>query len=145
MNMMTPKRREELAAQIEPLREQVQAWRQTRRGNEKMPEPFWEAATALAKVYGVSPVQRILRIDYRGLEFRALGIRKDKGQARGRRSSTIKPVPTFVELPPLPVPRRSEHTVELEDGAGRRMTVKVTGGNLAELVPLAQAFWRPSA
>jgi hypothetical protein len=82
-------------------------------------------------------VQRILRIDYRGLEYRALGVRKTS--AKGRPAGAA-----FVELPAPPSPRRVEHSVELEDGAGRRMSVKVCGGNLAELLPLAQAFWRPS-
>jgi hypothetical protein len=144
MNLISPERREELAAEIEPLRQQVATWRQTRHGNEKMPEPLWDAATALAKVYGVSPVQRILRIDYRGLEFRALGIRKNKGPGRKPRSQSSQPPAAFVELPPLSPPRRCEHTVELEDGAGRRLTVKVSGGSLAELVPLVHAFWGPS-
>ena len=43
-----------------------------------MPEPLWETATALAKEFGVSPVQRILRVDYRGLEYRATGVDKSK-------------------------------------------------------------------
>ena len=138
MNMITPERREELVAKIEPLRQQVEGWRQSRGRNEHMPQALWDAATELAKSYGVSPVQRILRIDYRGLEYRALGIRKGKGKL-------LRPAgATFVELPALVSPRRAEHTVELEDGAGRKMTVKVCAGNLAELIPLVQAFWRPS-
>ncbi|HRZ10571.1 MAG TPA: hypothetical protein P5319_11850 [Gemmatimonadales bacterium] len=142
MTMITPERREELAAQIEPLRQQVEAWRQSRSGrSEPMPEPLWEAATALAKSYGVSPVQRILRIDYRGLEYRALGVRKGKGQGRAARATGA----TFVELPALTPARRAEHLVELEDGTGRKLTVKVNGGSLSELVPLVEAFWRPSA
>jgi hypothetical protein len=50
-----------------------------------------------------------------------------------------------VELPRLAPLPRTEHTVELEDSAGRRMTIKVSGASLAELLPLAQAFWRPTA
>ncbi len=106
-----------------------------------MPESLWEAAMQLAKEYGVSPVQGILRIDYRGLEYRATGVDKSK-------SAKAPPPPktTFVELAPLTSSsiRRAEHTIELEDAAGRRMTVKVSGGSLTELLPLAQAFWRPS-
>jgi len=75
--MITPESREELAAQIEPLRHRVEAWRQSQPGrSQPMPEPLWEAAIALAKSYGVSPVQRILRINDRGLEYRALGVCK---------------------------------------------------------------------
>ena len=102
-----------------------------------MPEPLWEEAIALAKVYGVSPVQRILRIDYRGLERRALGIIKPAAKAAGRAAA-----PKFVELPCLPS-RRPEHLVELEDSTGRKLSLKVAAGYLAEVLPLAQAFWRP--
>lgn len=136
--MITPNRREELAAKIEPLREQVEKWRQSRGRNEHMPEPLWEAARVLAKEYGVSPVQGMLRIDYRGLQRRVFGIRNDASKAGGTATR-------FVELPGLAPPRRAEQTVELEDGTGRKMTVKVCGGDLAELIPLAQAFWRPTA
>ncbi len=53
MNAITPERHEELKAKIDPLRQQVDSWRQTRSGNEHMPEALWEQAIALAKVYGV--------------------------------------------------------------------------------------------
>ena len=135
MKMITPEKKEELTVRIEPLRQQVESWRKAKVANEPMPEPLWEAAIELAKIYGVSPVQRILRIDYRGLERRALGIIKPPAKARPVR-------PSFVELPPLPA-RRVEHHVELEDGTGRRLSVRVAGGSLAEVLPLAQAFWRP--
>ena len=50
---------------------------------------------------------------------------------------------SFVELAALSAPRRCEHTVELEDAGGRRMSVKLSGGSLSELAPLIQAFWKP--
>ena len=139
MNMISKEKREELAAKIEPLRLQIQAWRQSRPLGQRMPEPLWEAATQLAKEYGVAPVQGILRVDYRGLENRVTGVSPS--------ASAKTPAPAqrmFVELPALVAPRRVEHTIELEDGAGRKLTVKVSGGNLSEVLPLAQAFWRPS-
>lgn len=135
MNAITQAQKEELAARIESLRQQVEAWRTTKNSNEPMPENLWQGAIELARIYGVSPVQRILRMDYRGLERRALGIVKPPAKAR-----TVPP--SFVELPPLPA-RRAEHLVELEDGTGRKLSVRVVGGNLAEVLPLAQAFWRP--
>jgi|ERR1035438_3250978 hypothetical protein len=137
LNIISKAKREELVAKIEPLRQRVETWRKTRVRNEHMPEPLWLEATELAKSYGVAAVQGILRIDYCGLKRRALGIAlagRPKPSAAG-----------FVELHALSPGRRAEHTIELEDGAGRKMTVKVSGGNLAELVPLAQAFWRPGA
>jgi len=135
MIMLSKEKRVELVAKIEPLRQQVEAWRKTRRPNEHMPESFWEPATELAKEYGLAPVQGILRIDYRGLQRRVLGVRLP--------TPPKKPVARFVELPALSPPRRCEHTLELEDAGGRRMSVKLSGGSLAELAPLIQAFWRP--
>lgn len=135
MNAMTRERHEELRVRIEPLRERVEEWRRNKGINEKMPEPLWEAATELAKVYGVSPVQGILRIDYRGLERRALGREQSAAQVRAGK-------PRFIELASLPT-GRAEHVVELEDAAGRRLSVRVPAGHLAEVLPLAQAFWRP--
>jgi hypothetical protein len=134
MNAITREQHEELKARIEPLRQQVEAWRKNKGSNEKMPEPLWEGAIELAKVYGVSPVQRILRIDYRGLE-RRLGIIRPPAKAR----PALRP--SFIELPSLPA-RRAEHLVELEDGTGRKLSLKVAAGHLAEVLPLAQAFWR---
>jgi hypothetical protein len=136
MNAITREQHDELKGRIQPLRQQVEEWRKHKGSNERMPEPLWEGAIELARVYGVSPVQRILRIDYRGLERRALGIRKPSAKARpvGR--------PSFIELPSLPA-RRAEHLVELEDGTGRKLSLKVAAGHLGEVLPLAQAFWRP--
>ena len=101
-----------------------------------MPETFWPEAVDLAKQYGVSPVQKILRIDYRGLERRTLGIVKPVRKARAPAPSS------FVELPTLAT-RRAEHWVELEDGSGRKLSLKVSAGHLSEVLPLVQAFWRP--
>jgi len=50
--------------------------------------------------------------------------------------------PRFIELPSLPT-RRAEHVVELEDATGRKLSLKIPAGHLAEVLPLAQAFWRP--
>lgn len=141
MNAITPERHQELKGRIEPLLQQVESWRHNKTGNQPMPENFWEGAVELAKLYGVSAVQKILRIDYRGLERRTLGIRKP---ARKTRATTPAAVRSFVELPSLP-PRRIEHLVELEDGTGRKLSLKVAAGHLAEVLPLANAFWRPGA
>ena len=134
MNAITRERHEELKGLIEPLLQQVEHWRKAKGKNEKMPEPLWQEAIGLAKVYGGSPVQKILRIDYRGLERRALGIVKPSAKAGsvGR--------PSFIELPSLPA-RRAEHLVELEDGTGRKLSLKIVAGHLAEVLPVVQSFW----
>ena len=123
MKIISKEKRAELVAKIEPLRQQVEEWRKARRPNEHMPESLWASAIELAREYGLAPVQGILRIDYRGLQHRVSGVRLP--------SHGKKPAASFVELAALPSARRSEHTVELEDGAGRRMSLKVCGGSVA--------------
>jgi hypothetical protein len=146
MNAITPERHEELKARIEPLRQRVENWRRNKTGNERMPEELWPEAVELAKLYGVSPVQKILRIDYRGLERRAFGIVKPVGKSRTKARESQAPEcpvpPSFVEWGSWPA-RRAEHLVELEDGNGRKLSLKVAAGHLAEVLPLTQAFWRP--
>jgi hypothetical protein len=145
MKIITKAKREQLNGKIEPLRQRVETWRGTRASNEKMPEELWVEATELAREYGVSPVQGMLRIDYRGLERRVFGGRRG-GEVKTKPVAVSKAAPAFVELPTgmMPSSRRVEHTVELEDATGRRMTMKVSGGAVAELLPLAQACWRPT-
>ena len=136
MNAITRERHEELKGRIEPLLQQVENWRKAKGKNEKMPELLWTEAIGLAKVYGVSPVQKILRIDYRGLERRALGIIKP-----GAKAGPVGRPTSFIELPSLPA-RRAEHQVELEDGTGRKLSLKIAAGHLAEVLPMVQSFWR---
>jgi hypothetical protein len=133
--MLPESKRQELLVAIEPLSQKVDQWRKTRAVNEHMPEALWEEATALAKTFGVAAVQGLLRIDYRGLKRRALGLASPP--------SAPKSPPAFVELPPLmAAPRRAESTLELEDGTGRRLTVRVARGDLGEVLPLLAAFYR---
>jgi hypothetical protein len=144
--IITPERHAELKARIQPLRQRVETWRANKSGNEHMPAALWTETVELAKLYGVSPVQKILRVDYRGLERRAFGIVKPVGKAESKARASQTPArpapPSFVELGSWPA-RRAEHLVELEDGSGRKLSLKVAAGHLAEVLPLAQAFWRP--
>src|SRR5919109_3124474 len=98
MKIITKAKREELNGKIEPLRQRVETWRGTRASNEKMPEDLWVEATELARDYGVSPVQGILRIDYRGLERRVFGGRR-VDQVKDKTVTESKAAPAFVELP----------------------------------------------
>ncbi len=56
------------------------------------------------------------------MKRRALGIVKRPAPGASRAAQ-----PRFVELPAL-TGRRPEHLVELEDGTGRKLTVKVSWG-----------------
>lgn len=114
------------------LQRQLSAWRQKRTGRTRLPEAVWGAATDLARTQGPSLVARALRLDYYKLRQRLTG------------TSSFPTVPaTFVELKgaPLAGADGGESSVELVDGTGARMTLRVRS-DLATLVALAQSFWR---
>lgn len=118
----------------EPVRGQLQAWRQTRKPRERIPESLWQAMSELARSFGVGRVAQALGVGYHALKERVRG----PGQPGRSRNNPA----AFVELP-LPAPmRQSECLVELEDGLGAKMTLRLAPSSGSEVVALAQAFWR---
>jgi hypothetical protein len=128
-NQSTPFRSE-----VEPLRCQLEAWRQTRKQGEHIPESLWETAAKLAGAFGVGRVARALGVGYHAL--------KERAQAGGQPNRSGGQATTFLELP-LPTARlASDYLVELEDGRGAKMTLRLAPGSAREVLALAQAFWR---
>ncbi len=122
-----------LPAEVDELRQRLDRWRQQRRNKRRLPEPIWEAATHLARAYGISALARTLRLSYDSLEQRVLGT----GQGRAR-----TPKRAFVEVAWVPPACGSECTVELKDRRGSTMSIRLTAGAVGQVVALAQAFWR---
>jgi hypothetical protein len=121
-------------SEVEPLRCQFETWRQTRKQRERIPEGLWEAAAKLAGAFGIGRVARVLGVGYYAL--------KERAQAGCQPSRSGHPGAAFIELPlPAPIPR-SDYVVELEDGRGAKMTLRLAPGSGSEVVALAQAFWR---
>jgi hypothetical protein len=114
------------------LQRELFAWRQQQSGRTRLPESVWRAATDLARTQGVSLVARTLRLDYYKLR-----------QRLARLSSLLPAPPTFVEVKGEPISGAGpeDSSVELSDGTGARMTLRVRS-DLATLVALAQSFWR---
>ena len=119
-----------LSENIKELEQQLTSWRKTRTTRGNIPAPLWDAAVEVAMEKGVHPVARALHLDYYRLKRRVLA----KGTKNGH--------PGFVELQLSPSAPSSGCTVELEDGHGVKMTVRLNGGSTTELVALAQTFWR---
>ena len=123
-------------SQVKPARQQLEVWRKTRHHGERIPEPLWNLLVALARVHGVSPVSQALRLDYYALKRRVL-------ESEPMRKSRGKAVAPFVELPwispPTPAPTC---TVELAKNTGVTMTIRWAGSAAAEVMSLAESFWR---
>ena len=116
------------------MRRELQAWRRTRKHRDRIPDSLWKAMTELARVFGVSRVSQVMGVEYYGLKERVQG-----SAPVGRPSDNQA---AFIELP-MPAPtRQSECLVELEDRLGAKMRLRLAPGSSAEMLALAQAFWR---
>jgi len=126
------KSKEPFLSDVAPVRRAMEAWRKTRKHRQPIPEALWAQMAALARAYGVSPVAQALRLDYYHLKRRATGA--SESQAPGR--------PGFVELK---FPPNAHGTVgcvaELEDGRGRKLTLRWGTTPGAELLGVVRAFW----
>jgi hypothetical protein len=111
------------------LRRQLVVWRQAQTSRSPLPDELWDLAAALARTHGVSRVARTL-----GLSFYKLRRRLEPAVPAG-----------FVELAPLPLPvpgsQGGECVVELRDGRGGQMTLRLAHDG-ATLRALAADFWR---
>ena len=127
------------SSEIEEARRRLERWRKSRSRGKRIPAALWGLAAALARTHGVSPISQRLGLDYNGLKRRAKAIRTP-------RRSRLKPPPGFVELPLVGQPGQGPScTVELERGAGAKMTIRWEGKEALDLVGLAEAFWRSGA
>ena len=131
---MTTKSKQQFSFDIEPLRRQLEAWRRTRQPRDRIPEPLWGAMTELARTYGVSPVSAALGVEYYALKDRVAGSRKVS-------LSSVSSLPTFVELKPPVLCQPTGCRVELEDGSGNKMTVRLDPGVGLDVVAMMQTFW----
>ena len=117
---------------LRQLHRQLSTWRRQQSERVRLPEAVWVSAATLARRHGASLVSRTLHLDYYKLRQRSLGGSSSTGGA-----------PAFVELQVAPTlgPASGEAAVELADGTGARMTLRVRG-ELPTVVALAESFWR---
>jgi hypothetical protein len=106
--------------QLDPLAGQFEHWRQSRtRPSERIPQPLWDQAVALASVVPHPRVAPHLRLSSNDLK---------KQTAKQTAADPAAPAPTasFVEVPPAPTrsqPSSATATeIERPDGARLRLT-----------------------
>jgi hypothetical protein len=86
---MGKQRKEPSSEDLDPVREQIRAWRETRRLPGPMPSEIWDRAVVLARVFGVCKVARAVGLDYSALRKKVAKAMEKPGLVK----------PTFVELP----------------------------------------------
>ena len=117
---------------VRKLRTRLEAYRDKPGRSRRLPVGIWTSATELARIHGVSCVAQALRLNHGDLRRRA-----KTGKDEKKRHSAKK----FVEINAGIPPWTAACTVEMEDPAGRRMTVRLMHPEVAELVDLAKVFW----
>ncbi|MBM4354315.1 MAG: hypothetical protein FJ109_11055 [Deltaproteobacteria bacterium] len=134
-------RKEGLPTEVRELVERIEEWRRTRAKRTVMPEELWEAATQAGRKYRVYRVARALHVNYESLKSRVL-----RGTGIGASAGTGVSA-GFVELraagPSVAAATRPWVTeLELTDGAGRTLRLRLDGVGAGEVVGLAERLWR---
>ena len=108
----------------------LEHWRRQHGRGARIAEELWAEAVELASEHGVNRIARALRLDYYSLKKR-LPAAARSGRHRAE----------FVELLPGGMPAAGpECMIELEDGGGAKMRIRLLGGNLPDLAALTRAF-----
>jgi hypothetical protein len=125
----------EFQLQIEPVRQELEAWRRTRKHRDPIPPPIWQAMVELSRIHGLNPVSQALGINYYDLKRRVSPPPKVSAKKEGK-------APAFVELN-VASSTGTGCVVEVED-RGAKMTLRLPVGSGTDAVGLLQAFWRRS-
>ena len=107
-----------------------QVWRKRRQVGERIPQPLWAMAARLAGTHGVSRTAAALGLDYYSL--------KQRVEVTGH--STGSNGPAFVEFSPSPLTAVKHCRLELDNGAGARLRMELSGYDAADLEALARGF-----
>ncbi len=127
------------SARVQQAQVRIEKWRKTRKKRSPMPEPLWDTAVELAQSDGVYRIARMLRLNYQTLKCRvaiassATSHRTKAGAARG-----------FVELSSAlaVAPPPFGPVLELSDGDGAKLTIRLPAEPALDVERLAEAFLR---
>ena len=121
-----------LPPRLQAARQRLERWRYQRK-TRRIPECYWRSAVALAEEFGVHRTAKALRLNYRGL----------KARVNATAPPPVTDAPRFVELLiPATAPSASPCVVELDDGHGRRMSVRLAQADPTVLAALTRAWAR---
>ena len=126
---------------LEQLGLRLKGWREARVRGQRIPMELWAAAVDMARQFGVQPVAKGLRVDYKRLKRRVQGV---GGVAPAGKIDTRKVDTRFVEMvvsAPSAAPGRCECTVEMENAQGAKMRVQLSGNALGPLDVVCRSFW----
>jgi len=124
-------RRLALPAGVKQLRRRIERWRRTRERRTAMPADLWTEAVALARSGRPYAVARVLGLNFDGLRRRM-----------AEAAASAPPPGAFVELSGAQILGASVPgaVVELSDGDGVRLTVRLVAGAEVDVARVVAAF-----
>lgn len=123
-----------IPAEIEATKLKFEKWRQSRIGQERIPETLWSEAVEMARRYGTWTAAKALRLDYNKLK---------QGAVAGKERRALNSSATFVEVI-APAAGVWSCIVEMENSRGARMRIEWKGA-AADLTALSRTFWEERA
>ena len=114
--------------------ERFRRWRDSRVAGSRIPAQLWDAAVAMAKVYGVPRMSKALGLDDKRLKRR---VERAAGQVQA-----AQPQARFVEMfaPPTPAAPSHDCVLELQNARGATMRLHLQGAGLSALAGVCSAF-----
>ena len=135
---MDASQRGELPARLEGVRRRFEQWRRMRKAP-RIPDSLWTAAAQMASRYGISRTAVVLRVNAARLKDHL------SSQSAAAGGSETKSAAGFVELTPFTRSGSCECLLELEDGSGAKMRVRLQSTGMPDLVALSRSFWNPQS
>lgn len=134
---MTGPKKGELPQELARAAARFAQWRQGRVVGERIPEPLWNLAVALAARYGVSRTAAELAVGYYSLQKRC----EEEPSSPARQGEDSASSASFIELPPSALIPSSECVIEFEKASGAKLRVHLKGPCLPDLAALGRGFW----
>jgi hypothetical protein len=131
------------AARVREVREQIALWRGTREKRTAMPADLWAEAVGLARKGGTYATARALGV---GLESLARRV-AEAGAGAGAKGGSARGS-AFMELSGAQLLGAAVATgsvVEISDGDGARLTIRLAGDTPLDVVGVVQGFCRRGA
>ena len=133
---MALEQQREAAERLSRVGDQIRQWRRTRPKCRPMPAHLWAEATSLARELGIHRVKVALGLNYESLRERV---------ARNDAVGAEPPSAGFVEVSGAALLATTGPVVELADGRGMRLTIRLPAASGLDVAQLIEAFGRSRA
>jgi hypothetical protein len=126
----------DVPAALARVQRKIEQWRQSHRPRAPWPDELWRQAAALARVHGINPIARALRLDYYALKKHVQSESAEAGKAAEQ----------FLEILPGGMDglsaSRPRCTIEVEQAGGGKVRICLEGGELPDVRGLLPALLR---